>query len=105
MILSSMWAGAHTKERGFTQYRPMYTTPQSEGMTLKEALSRWRAAVKAALSHTENTAKGTVPDISALQRDLDTVDYWRVASEALAQSEGAPITDVDFLESSRADLQ
>lgn len=83
----------------------MDPTHNSEGLSLKEALSRWRAAVRAALCHTENMAKGTVADMSVVQRDLDTVEYWRVACEALARSEDAPITDLDFLESSRPDIQ
>lgn len=83
----------------------MDPTHNSEGMSLKEALSRWRAAVRVALSHTENMAKGTVPDLSVVQRDLDTVEYWRGECEALAQSGDSPITDLDFLESSRPDIQ
>ena len=83
----------------------MDPTHNSEGLSLKEALSRWRAAVRAALCHTENMANGTVPDMSVVQRDLDTVEYWRAACEALALREDSPITDIDFLESSRPDIQ
>ena len=76
-----------------------------EGMALKDALVCWHEAVDIVVLDTDKTIKGLIPDVSGMKQNLARVEYWRAACETLSISEHTPITDVDFLESSRPDIQ